>query len=103
MENNHVVLAYLAGIGAAMGLGNFLISGEPLVARLIFGRVILGSGASITAGSVYLLFPTLHPLALVGIASLTGLAGAAWLEVIFKRKVESMLGKAKVGEDNAQH
>jgi len=101
--DNHVVLAYLAGIGATMGLGNLLISDEPLTTRLIFGRIILGSGASIAAGSVYLLFPTLHPLALVGIASLTGLAGAAWLEVLFKRKVESMLDKAKPGEDNAQH
>lgn len=99
MENNQVILSYLAGIGASLGLGQLLISKEPLTVRLVFGRMILGSGASVAAGSVYILFPTIHPLALVGVASLTGLAGAAWLEVIFKKKIEGMIAKSISKED----
>lgn len=98
MEGNQEILTQLAAVGAAMGLGKFLVSKEPLETRLVLGRVILGSGASVAAGSIYLLFPTLHPLALIGIATLSGLAGAAWLEIMFKRKVESMIAKEK---DNA--
>lgn len=100
MENNQEILAQLAGIGAAMGAGKLLVSKEPLEARLVLGRIILGSGASVAAGTVYILFPTLHPLALIGIASLTGLSGAAWLELLFKRKIESLIAKEAEDKPN---
>lgn len=99
MENNQVILSYLAGIGAALGLGNLLISEEPLTIRLAIGRMLLGSGASVAAGSIYILFPTIHPLALIGLASLTGLAGAAWVEVLFKKKMESLVAKSIAKEN----
>lgn len=99
MGDHHSILAYLATLGAALGFGKFLVSNEPLEWRLVLGRLILGSGSSVAAGTIYLLFPQMHPLALIGVASLSGLAGAAWLELKFKQKVDALL-KQQAGEKN---
>lgn len=99
MNEHQSLLVYLASIGAALGLGKFLVSNEPLVWRLILGRIILGSGASVAAGCVYFIAPNLHPLALIGIASLAGLAGAAWLEIKFKQKIDSMVATKEASKN----
>lgn len=101
MLDHESMLAWLASIGTMLGLGKLLISNEPLEWRLVAGRVILGAGASTAAGVVYLLVPDLHPLALIGLASLSGLAGAAWLEVKFKQKVDSILGQQNKDQTDA--
>ena len=77
-------------IGALIGLGKLLASNEELTIRLIIGRTILGSGASLLAGVLLLQIPDLDPLALVGLGSMLGIVGSTALESIIKRKISKM-------------
>ncbi|EAR7143831.1 holin, partial [Salmonella enterica] len=73
----------LAIMGALIALGKMLNSDEPITARLVLGRVIVGSALSVAAGVALYFVPDIHPLALAGIGSALGILGLngveAWL------------------------
>lgn len=76
---------WIATIGAAIAIGKALSSAEAITARVFLGRVILGSATSLIAGMVLLQIPDVHPLALAGLASALGIAGAQAVEMAMKR------------------
>ncbi|WP_410210258.1 holin [Aquirhabdus sp.] len=73
-------------IGALIGLGKVLASNEILTLRLLIGRTLLGSGSSLVAGAIVMQIPDISPLALVGIGSALGIAGASVIEAWVKKK-----------------
>ncbi len=76
----------LAIIGAFIGLGKVLQSSEVLTLRLLIGRTLLGSGSSLVAGAIVMQIPDISPLALVGIGSALGIAGASVIEAWVRKK-----------------
>ena len=76
----------LAIMGALIALGKMLTSNEPITARLILGRVIVGSALSLAAGVALYFVPDIHPLALAGIGSALGIAVLNGSEVLLRKK-----------------
>ena len=75
----------LAAWGAAIALGKLLAGNDPLNWRVAIGRTILGSATSLVAGVVLLQIPDISPLALLGIGSALGIAGAQAVEAMVRR------------------
>lgn len=81
-------------MGALIALGKMLNSDEPITARLVVGRVIVGSALSLLAGVALYVVPDIHPLALIGIGSGLGILGLNGVEVWLRRKgIAGFLGK----------
>lgn len=91
MEKGNAVIEHkeealtLAVIGAVIALGKLLSGNEPLTWRAAIGRTILGSATSLVAGVALLQIPDLHPLALLGLGSALGIAGAQAVEALVRR------------------
>ncbi|KAG0163981.1 hypothetical protein DFQ28_001963 [Apophysomyces sp. BC1034] len=85
-EHEKNVLA-LAIIGTIIGLGKLLADGKRVRPRLVVGRVIIGAGLSMSAGSVLTAFPDLSLTGLVGTASLFGILGQNALEAVVQKFV----------------
>lgn len=75
----------LAAVGAAISLGKLLSGNDPLTWRVAVGRTILGSATSLVAGVVLVQIPDISPLALLGIGSALGIAGAQAVEALVRR------------------
>lgn len=90
MQDHEKGVLYLLLIGAALGVGKLLVGAEQLTARLIIGRAILGSGASMIAGVALLQFPAMPLPVLVGIGSGLGILGAQFLELWLKHRMEHL-------------
>ena len=73
-------------------MSRLLVSKEPLSARLVIGRTILGSATSLIAGVVLLQMPDISPLALVGLASALGILGSTFIEEYLKKNVDKWGG-----------
>ncbi len=73
-------------LGAFIGLGKLLVSSEALTLRLVFGRIFLGSGSSLVACTIVMQIPDISPLALLGIGSALGIAGASVIEAWIKKR-----------------
>lgn len=73
-------------VGAVIGLGKLLVSADPLTWRLVMGRIFLGSGSSLVAGTIVMQIPDISPLALLGIGSALGIAGASVIEAWIKKR-----------------
>lgn len=95
MQEHERNIYTLIGAGALIGLGKLLASDEKLSARLVIGRTVLGSATSLLAGVVLLQFPTIHPLALLGIASGLGILGSQTIEILLKRRAGKIIGGGK--------
>lgn len=95
MQEHEKNIYILIGAGALIGLGKLLASDEKLSARLVIGRTVLGSATSLLAGVVLLQFPTIHPLALLGIASGLGILGSQTIEILLKRRAGKIIGGGK--------
>jgi len=80
-------LGLLAAVGAAIGVGKLLAGGEPITARLVFGRALVSAGLGAAASATSLLFPTADPLVLYGVAAGLASVGTSALESIMARKV----------------
>lgn len=93
MQDHDRSLLTLLVVGAAIGLGKLLVSDDQITTRLIIGRSLLGSAASLMAGVVVLQVPDISPLALIGIASGLGIVGAQYLEAFLKRRAEKITRK----------
>jgi len=88
MQEPEKGVLYLLIIGAALGIGKLLVGPERLTMRLILGRAILGSGASMVAGVALLQFPAMPLPVLVGIGSGLGILGAQFMELWLKHRME---------------
>ena len=71
--------------GGMIGLAKLLASNERLTWRLLVGRTILGSATTLIAGVWLLQIPHIPPLALLGVGSAFGIAGAQVAESMLKR------------------
>lgn len=81
-------------MGAMIALGKMLNSGEPITARLLAGRLIVGSALSLLAGVVLYVVPDIHPLALVGFGSGLGILGLNGVEAWLRKKgIDGFLSK----------
>lgn len=73
-------------MGGLIALGKMLNSNEPITARLVMGRVIVGSALSLMAGVALYLVPDIHPLAVAGIGSGLGILGLNGVEAWLRKK-----------------
>lgn len=90
MQDHERSFLTLLLVGAAIGIGKLLVSDEQITTRLIVGRALLGSAASLMAGIALLQVPDISPLALLGIGSALGIVGAQYLEAFLKKRAEKL-------------
>ena len=86
MQEHEKTFLTLFTLGALIGLAKLLVSDEKLTARLIIGRTLLGSAASVVAGIVLIQIPDINKLALVGMASALGIVGSSFIEMLIINK-----------------
>lgn len=84
-KTSYELLAWLAGIGAAIGLGQLLLSDEPLTWRRVIGRAVVTGGLALGAAAALLYFPSLPFPALAGAAAAVASLGTSGLERVFQR------------------
>ncbi len=92
MQEHEKSILMIILIGGLIGMSRLLVSKEPLSARLVIGRTILGSATSLIAGVVLLQMPDISPLALVGLASALGILGSTFIEEYLKKNVDKWGG-----------
>lgn len=92
MQEHEKSILMIILIGGLIGMSRLLVSKEPLSARLVIGRTILGSATSLIAGVVLLQIPDISPLALVGLASALGILGSTFIEEYLKKNVDKWGG-----------
>ncbi|MFN3914729.1 MAG: holin [Aquabacterium sp.] len=79
------LLAFLAAIGAFVGLGKVLASEEKLTPRLIIGRAITSGGLGACAGAITLVAPDADPLVTFAVAAALASLGTSGLEALVNR------------------
>ncbi|KAB7715708.1 holin [Plesiomonas shigelloides] len=92
MQDHERLLATLATIGAISALGKALASAEPVTWRILLGRTLAGSALSMSAAALLFQYPTMSPIALVGIGAALGVAGEQCLEIILRRWLANRSG-----------
>ena len=78
-------MAILVGLGAAVGLGQLLASGEKVTARLLVGRVITSGGLGAAASIPLSWMPNIPDAAVYGLACALVTLGVAGVERIAQR------------------
>lgn len=74
------ILTGVAALGAGIGIGQVLASGEPLTLKLVIGRALVTSGFALGGLTVLALIPGLAPVAQVGIACAIASLGTSGIE-----------------------
>lgn len=74
-------------IGATIGVGQHLLSPDPLSWRIAIGRALSTGGLAVVAGTVLVMHPTMSPLSQMGIAAGIASLGTAALEMVFLRYI----------------
>lgn len=93
-EADALLYAGLMGvIGAVIGLGKLLQSGEKISLRLALGRAIVTSGLGVSAFALLVLIPDVPKVALVGVSALLASLGESAVERILYSKLHG--GSAK--------
>ena len=83
---DHMIRAVtLGGVGAAIGLGQELLSPVRNPIRQIIGRAICTGGLSMAAGAIVIIIPSVPFYAQIGLAAVLGSLGTAALERMFSR------------------
>lgn len=77
------LMGALAGIGAAIGLGQLLTSDAPLSLRWVLGRALVSGGLGASASAVVLIFPDLTFAAQCGLAAGMASIGASGVDRLF--------------------
>lgn len=72
-------------IGVLTGLGQLMASKEELTWRIIAGRCLSTAGIATAAGVILLAFPTVSPLAQIGVAAALASLGTSGLERLIQR------------------
>ncbi|MFA6310588.1 MAG: hypothetical protein WCV99_15555 [Sterolibacterium sp.] len=90
-----IVQALLFGlIGVLTGLGQLMASKEVLTWRIVAGRCLSTAGIATAAGVVLVAFPSVPPIAQIGVAAALASLGTSGLE----RLVQRILGIGKGGQ-----
>lgn len=76
-----------ATVGALIGVGKLMSSGEPLSARLVIGRAISTGGIAMAAGAVLVWVPGLSLLGQIGVAAGLASLGTSGLERVLSRVI----------------
>lgn len=84
-SSEHQILVGVAALGAGIGIGQVLASGEPLTKRLVIGRALVTSGLALGGLAILAAIPGLAPVAQVGIACAVASLGASGLEKVLGR------------------
>lgn len=79
-DSPYGILGALGGVGALIGLGQLLLSDEPLTLRRALGRAVVTAGLSLGAATILIAIPGLGTTAIVGVAAAVASLGAAGLE-----------------------
>jgi hypothetical protein len=77
----------LAAVGAAVGLGQLLVSNEKLTKRVVFGRALVSGGLGASSAAALSLWPDLGLAPQLGIAAALASLGTSALERLFQRVV----------------
>jgi hypothetical protein len=85
MPNGESTIFKLVVIGGLIGFARVLLDEPKLTARIVVGRVLLGSAVSMVAGLLLISYPDLGEIALIGAASALGIAGHTVVESLVKR------------------
>jgi hypothetical protein len=80
-------LMVLAVIGATVGLGKLLSTGEKITFSAALGRAILNAAMGMAAGGVLLFAPDSNPLVLYSVAAGLASLGTSGFEAIVKRRL----------------
>lgn len=83
------ILAWLAGIGAAIGLGQLLMSDEPLTVKRAVGRAVVTAGLSVGSACILIAIPGIPFIAQVGLAAAVASLGASGLEKLLPKLLPS--------------
>lgn len=81
------LLAKLIFLGAMIATGQILVSQEKITPRLFIGRILLGVPVALMSGVVLIKLGELPELAIIGLASLLGIAGHTAIEAAARRWV----------------
>jgi hypothetical protein len=92
---SYEVLAWLTGAGSFIGLGQLLLSDEPLTLRRALGRAIVTGGLSVGSACVLIAIPGLPFVAQVGLACAVSSLGVSGLEKLLSRVLPTFGKKAE--------
>lgn len=90
MQEHEKTFLELVVMGALIGIAKLLTSSEQITIRVIIGRALLGSAASLVAGMLLIRIPNIEPLALLGAGSALGIVGQQYLEKWLRRKLRDL-------------
>lgn len=79
------LLATLAAIGAAIGLGQLFIGEEPITWRRAIGRALVTAGLAVGAAASLTWIPGMTTTALIGLGAAVATLGTAGLERLVQR------------------
>lgn len=85
MDDTSKSLITAALIGAAIGLGQLASSAQPITWRLALGRAVVSGGLATACGTALIWWPTLHPVALIGLAAALASLGTSGVERLLAR------------------
>lgn len=85
MDNFEIpkLMAWLGGIGAAVGLGQLLTSDQPLSWRWVIGRALASGGLGASAAAVVIVVPGLSFVAQCGLAAALASIGVSGVDRVF--------------------
>jgi hypothetical protein len=86
-ESPEGFLAFLAAIGAAIGLGKLLVEDKPFTLRIAVGRALVSGGLGASAGLVLAAYPDASPVLMYGLAAALASMGTSLLELAVVRFV----------------
>lgn len=87
MKDESQLLATIAAVGAILGLGQLLLSGDKLTLRVVFGRAIVSGGLGLCAGAMHFIFPEMNTVGYVGLSCVLVSLGTSAIERVFQRVV----------------
>ena len=76
---------WLALLGSMVGLGQLLLTKDPITTRVVIGRAICSGALGASAAAVITFIPTLPFAAQLGIAAAIASLGTSALEKLFQR------------------
>ena len=85
MDKHEQGLLTVICLGALLGLGQVLASGDRISIRYAIGRAIVSAGIATSSYSVLAWMPNTSPVALVGIAALLASLGTSGLTLLAQR------------------
>ena len=95
MDKTEQTVIIAAVMGAIIGIGQLLLSSDPLKPRAAVGRAIVSAGISVSAFTVLAWIPDAPAPLLVGVSALLASLGTSGLTLLAHRLVDRYVGPAK--------